>query len=253
MSVTELSIPAPKISHSKMGAEVAAYVRDLIMSGHLTPGEHLRLNDLAVKLSVSTTPVREALLVLEKEGFIESEPHRGFRVKLLTSDDISDLFELHAVIAGMLASRAIDKLTDDDISELTAIDRKIRKAVADGAAEEVEEQNFRFHRMINRSADSVTLRRFLTETTRYIPRRYYPQIPGWLKSSAQDHGPILAAIRRKDAAAVQTAVQAHMRRAGNLLVGHLTDLGVWSPRSKEAVSSPVRKAGTNADRTIVRD
>jgi DNA-binding GntR family transcriptional regulator len=211
-----------------MGAEVAAYLRDLIMSGHLKPGEHLRLTDLASQLSISTTPVREALLILEKEGVIDSEPRRGFRVKPLTADDIRDLFELHAVMAGIAANRAAFKLSDAEVAELQAIDRQLKKAVADGVGEEIQEIDFRFHRYLNRAADSLTLRRFLTETTRYIPRRYYAQIPLWLSRANQDHSSIMDALSRKDGAAIQNAMEAHIRRAGTTLVDHLDSMGVWS-------------------------
>lgn len=211
-----------------MGAEVAAYLRDLIMSGHLKPGERLRLVDLANQLSVSTTPVREALLILEKEGVIDEEPRRGFRVKPLTADDIRDMFELHAVMAGMAARRAVGRLSEAEVAELTTIDRQLEQAVAEGVGEAIQEIDFRFHRYLNRATESLTLRRFLTETTRYIPRRYYTQIPVWLSRANQDHSPIMAALRRRDGESIEAAMAAHIRLAGTTLVGHLESLGVWA-------------------------
>ena len=223
-------IKSLRISRERLGVEVSAVLRDLIMSGHFVPGQHLRINDIAKQLEVSTTPVREALLVLEKEGFIESESHRGFRVTTLNSADVADLFELHALIAGMLIERAAVRLELAQVKELELLDRQIRDAVRSGQGDEVEEQNFQFHRLINRSAGSVTLRRFLKETTRYVPRRYYQQIPGWLSSSAQDHAPILDALRSKDSTAARVVMEAHIRRAGSLLIEHLRSRGLWDSR-----------------------
>ncbi|MBJ7594291.1 MAG: GntR family transcriptional regulator [Candidatus Dormibacteraeota bacterium] len=211
-----------------MSAEIAAYLRDLIMAGQLPPGSPLRLADLAGRLSVSTTPIREAILILEKEGFVECERHKAFRVKLITAADIGDLFELHAAIAGILAERATPLLTEIEMERLGEIDRRIQRGVASGDAEEVEEQNFHFHRTINRAPESTTLRRFLRETTRYVPRRYYQQIPGWLNSSAQDHGPILDALNRRDGAEVRRRTEEHIKGAGTLLLEHLRSMGLWN-------------------------
>jgi len=220
-------VPSRRFNRPKMSTEVAAYLRDLIMSGQLAPGSPLRLADLAAQLSVSTTPIREAVLILEKEGFVECERHKAFRVKLITAADIVDLFELHAAIAGILAERATPLLTEGELDGLAEIDRCIQRAVASGDAKEVEEQNFDFHRTINRAAESTTLRRFLHETTRYVPRRFYQQIPGWLNSSAQDHGPILYALRRRDGSEARRRTEEHMKGAGTLLVEHLRSLGLW--------------------------
>lgn len=211
-----------------MGAEVATLLCDLIFSGRLRAGERLRLQDLAEALGVSTTPIREAFLMLEKEGLIESERHRGFRVKRLTERDIADIYELHAFVAGLLIERATDCLTDSDLDSLAELDRKIRKAVVDGEPDDVEQRNFEFHRLINqRAPESELLRGKLRETTRYVPRHFYKEIPGWLDQSAQDHRGILHALRQRDSRAAANATVAHIRAAGELLVGHLRTSGFW--------------------------
>lgn len=200
-----------------MGPEVADYLRGLIMSGHLPPGHHLRLKDLAEHFAVSTTPIREALVMLEKEGLVEGEHHRGFRVSRLTAQDIRDIFELHAVIAGMFAERAADALSEAKLDELEAINERLRAAVESGDIETVERENYHFHRLIDTASDAALLRRFLSDLNRYVPRGHFEEIPGWLQSSYEDHEPIVAALRRRDAAAARAAAEAHIRRAGVLL------------------------------------
>lgn len=216
------------IRQAKIGTEIAGHLRDLVISGYVRPGQRLRLQEVADSLGVSTTPVREALLILEKEGLVESEQHRGFSVKGLTARDVLDIYELHAFLAALLVERATPHLTDDDFERLAELDRRIRDAVDERRADEVERQNFEFHRLINRRApDSALLHRFLRETTRYVPRRYYTEIPGWLHLSAQDHRGILRALQRRDGRAAASETAAHIKRAGSLLVDHLHDAGIW--------------------------
>ena len=87
----------------QLSDEVAAPVRDLIMSGQVGHGEFLRLERIAADLGISVTPVREALLSLRGEGFVTLEPRRGFMPAPLTRQDVQDLFEAQAYFAGELA------------------------------------------------------------------------------------------------------------------------------------------------------
>lgn len=234
---------ARKIRASNVGDEVAAQLRDLIFAGYLAPDERLRLRDVADWLGVSTTPVREALLTLAKEGLVQWSHHRGFQVGSLSLSDIEDTFELHAFIAGILAERATSLLSREEISELGGLDQKVQKAIEDGQPEDVEEYNYQFHRRINKRTDSHILKRFLGETTRYVPRRFYLQIPGWLDATAHDHAAIFSAIKKGDPGSARSAMEAHIRAAGALLVVHLVGTGRW-PAVGSPPSSPRQPSRT---------
>src|SRR3954471_2774177 len=71
--------------------EVAAYVRELILSGEVRPGDFLRLEPIAEAVGVSNTPVREGLLALRSEGFVKLVPRRGFMVETFTAEDVYDI------------------------------------------------------------------------------------------------------------------------------------------------------------------
>lgn len=227
------------IRQPKIGTEIADHLRDLIISGYLHPGQPLRLQEVAHSLGVSTTPVREALLILDKEGLVGSERRRGFRVTGVTARDVLDIYELHAFLAALLTERATPHLTEEDLERLAQLDRWIRDAVEMREADKVELQNFEFHRLINqRAPDSQLLRRFLRETTRYVPRRYYKEIPGWLDLSAQDHRGILGALQSGDGPAAAAETATHIKNAGHLLVDHLREAGIWADHA--ATDDPVR-------------
>jgi len=204
----------------QLSDEVASYVRELIMSGHLRSGEFIRQERIAEELQLSATPVREGLLSLKGEGFVELKPRRGFVVAPLSASDVRDLFAAQALLAGELVSRATARMTPDDLRELNKVHRELRKAAAAGDGDAVESLNHDFHRRINLLADASRLAWMLSISTKFAPRRFFATIPGWSKASAQDHAAILKAITDRDAEQARGAMMRHMENAGELLAAN---------------------------------
>ncbi|MQA97154.1 MAG: FCD domain-containing protein [Streptosporangiales bacterium] len=211
----------------QLSDEVAAYVRDLIMAGQVREGDFLRLERLAADLGVSVTPVREALLALRGEGFVQLEPRRGFVVAPLSRQDVQDLFRVHADVAAELAARAARRMTPEVLAELERLQEEMEAAARAADSERVSELNHRFHRAINRSADSNKLAWVLGTVVRYAPRRFFGQITGWPEASSEDHIALLAAFRAGDPEAASTAMHRHITHAGELLADHLAERGLW--------------------------
>src|SRR3984885_14369894 len=110
--------------------EVASYVRELIISGTVKPGEFLRMERIAEQGGVSNTPVREGLLTLKSEGFVQLVPRRGFVVAPFTQQDVRDLFWAQAQLAKELAARAAKKITPEHVARLEANLEEFTDAVA---------------------------------------------------------------------------------------------------------------------------
>lgn len=204
----------------QLSDEVAGYVRELIMSGNLRPGEFVRQERIADELELSATPVREGLLLLRGEGFLELKPRRGFVVAPLSASDVRDLFTAQALLAGELVSRAAVRMGPDDLRELTEVHEALRKAAAEGNGGRVESLNHDFHRRINHAADAPRLAWMLSISTKFAPRRFFATIPGWSKASAQDHAAIIGAITAGDAAGARAAMMQHIENAGKLLAAN---------------------------------
>lgn len=202
-------------------SDVAAnYVRQLVMSGELLPGASVRPEQIGEALGISTTPAREALQALRVEGFLELLPRRGFQVAPLTGGDIRDLFGAQALISGELAKRAAELANDQDIDELEALHLELVAADKRNDFEELEAKNHEFHRHINQLAESRKLCWALSMLTRYVPRSFYAEIPGWPQSTVDDHSKILDAIRSRDPDAIADAVRRHLEHAGELLASN---------------------------------
>jgi DNA-binding GntR family transcriptional regulator len=212
----------------QLSDEVAAYVRDLIMSGQVRHGEFLRLERIADDLGISVTPVREALLSLRGEGFVQLEPRRGFMPAPLSRQDVRDLFEAQAYFAGELAARAAGQIGDDELARLDETQAQLVAASKAHDSEGIERANHHFHRVINLCARSPKTSWLLQLVVRYAPRRFYSNIHGWSQASVDDHQLILAALRARDPDAARQAMRTHIRHAGTLLEVHLEAQGFWA-------------------------
>jgi DNA-binding GntR family transcriptional regulator len=182
--------------------EVAGHLRAAIMSGALRPGTFIRLDETAAELGVSITPVREALLKLRGEGMVQLEPHRGHVVLPLTRQDIEDIFWLQATIARELAASATDHITDVEIQELDRINASLAAAVRSSDAETIAGLEFAFHRVFNQAGGRIKLAWFLLNAVRYMPVLVYAADPQWGAAAVHNQRQLIAALRRRDAAAV---------------------------------------------------
>ncbi|EGD47701.1 transcriptional regulator, GntR family [Ruminiclostridium papyrosolvens DSM 2782] len=96
-------------------------LREAIIIGELRPGERLMEVQLAEKMGVSRTPVREAIRKLELEGLVDMIPRKGAHVAELSIKDIMDVLEVRASLDGLATSLAAERITDDELKELKHI------------------------------------------------------------------------------------------------------------------------------------
>ncbi|WP_077078035.1 GntR family transcriptional regulator [Mycobacterium numidiamassiliense] len=190
------------LRRAQLSDEVAGHLRAVIMSGSLRPGTFIRLDETAAQLGVSVTPVREALLKLRGEGMVQLEPHRGHVVLPLTAQDIDDIFWLQATIARKLAAAATDQITDAEIDELERINNMLAAAVGTSDPETVSGIEFAFHRVFNQASGRIKLAWFLLNAARYMPVLVYAADPQWGIAAVENHSLTIAALRRRDTAAV---------------------------------------------------
>jgi len=206
--------------HPQLSDQAATYVRELIMSSQLLPGDYIRQERLADDLGMSATPVREGLLALRGEGFVRLEPRRGFVVAPLTGDDIRDLFAGQALIAGELAARAAQAVDADDLRTLQQLQTELDRMSRKRDYERMERLNHEFHRHINLRAASPKLAWMLGVGARYVPSRFYSEIRGWPDASLHDHRTIIEAITSHSAEQARQAMHDHFVHAGDLLARH---------------------------------
>lgn len=200
-----MSIAIPR--RPQLSEDVAGSIRQQIVTGTLKPGTFVRIEEAAVELGVSATPVREALVALRGEGLVEQVPHRGYRVNELSPQDVDDIFWLQGTIAGTLAGRAATAITGEHLDRLTALNDGLRDAVSRADTESVEYYEFEFHKCVNKVAGGTKLAWFLLGAIKYIPRLYATD-RAWGEDAVRSHEQLIDAFERRDS----TAATAVMRR-----------------------------------------
>ncbi|NIL75315.1 MULTISPECIES: GntR family transcriptional regulator [Rhodococcus] len=221
-----MSAPALR-RRPQLSEEVAGHLRGQIMSGAIRPGSFVRIDETAVELGVSATPVREALVCLRGEGLVEQVPHRGYRVGELSRDDIEDIFWLQGTIASKLARRAARVITAEQIVQLTGLNGCLRDAVGRADAESVERCEFEFHRTVNKVAGGVKLAWFLFGAIRYTPARLYASDRSWGEEAVRSHEALIAAFTRRDLESVGELMRRQFVDGAERLIAHLERVGVW--------------------------
>lgn len=208
--------------------EVATYVRELIMSGQVKPGEFLRTEPIAEAVGVSNTPVREGLLSLSSEGFVELVPRRGFVVASVSRQDIRDLFWAQAQFSSELAARAAKKITPDQIARLESINNAFAKAVEAGDEDAITHFGHDFHRQINLAADSHRLTLLLSSMVKHLPNRFYASIEGHVSATRDDHDELLQALRARHVRKARTIAERHILEGADSVVKMLEERGMWA-------------------------
>ncbi|BBY81011.1 GntR family transcriptional regulator [Mycolicibacterium pulveris] len=211
----------------QLSDEVASRLRADIMTGILRPGTYIRLDETAAALGVSITPVREALRTLRGEGMVQLEPHRGHVVVPLTRTDVEDIFWLQGTIARELAATATERITDAEINELAELNEALAAAIERGDPEAIAAAEFAFHRAFNLSTGRIKLAWFLLHVARYLPGRIYAGDPHWGAAALTRHRELIAALRRRDAAAVIGLTGAEFTDGAQRLIARLDEAGLW--------------------------
>jgi DNA-binding GntR family transcriptional regulator len=215
------------LRRAQLSDDVAGHLRVAIMSGALRPGTFIRLDETAAKLGVSVTPVREALLKLRGEGMVQLEPHRGHVVLPLTRQDIADIFWLQTTIAKELAATASQNITDAEIDDLERITDALAIAVAAADTEAIAATEFAFHRAFNHATGRIKLAWFLLHVARYMPLTVYAADPQWGAAAVENHRELIAALRRRDTAAVVEHTHWQFTDGARRLTKTLDQSGIW--------------------------
>ena len=225
---------AATVNHPSLKDTAAAYVREQILTGKLTPGTKVDQDEISVALGMSRLPVREALIELAQEGLIDAVRRRGAFVARLERADIIDHYRIFGLIAGLAGSRAATALTDEQLVTLRRIHESF-VAAPDPQAKAY--WNHEFHKLINHAGGSRRLVSVVGFLSRSLPVRYFEFVPNWAEISAGHHARILSALEARDAHEAQRMLEHHVAESGDLAVGILQEMGYWDRDSGEGAGA----------------
>jgi DNA-binding GntR family transcriptional regulator len=204
-----------KLRRSTVADATTDQLRRLIISGELAAGTPLRQDALAAELGVSRIPVREALSRLEGEGLAESFPHRGYVVTALSSDEISELFELRCLLEPELVGAAIPRMQPADLDAASAILAAYNADIDKADIPSWGAHNTRFHMAIyapsRRRKTLEIVNGLLTNTDRYT--RLVLTLGTGVEQAKEDHGGLLDLCRKRAINQAVALTRDHIQRA----------------------------------------
>ncbi|BAK48331.1 transcriptional regulator [Clostridium sp. SY8519] len=185
---------------NSLSSKVYHILEENILSGKYKPNEELKEKAIGDELCVSRTPVREALRQLELQGLVTITPNRGAQVVGISREDMYDILEIRSMLEGYCAQKAARHASDDQVAELEEIVYLTDFHVQRGNAEQVFEEDNRFHETLYRASGSKILEHVLSNFHHYLQRVRKVTLASGTRAafSNDEHKAIVQAIRAHD-------------------------------------------------------
>jgi DNA-binding GntR family transcriptional regulator len=218
-----LDLP-PLETRPSVRGQVAHALRAALVAGQLRPGEVYSAPALAAQFGVSPTPVREAMLDLVKEGFVETVRNKGFRVTKLSDQELDNLTEIRRLIEVPTTVKTIGVATAEDLARLRPMAQRIVDVAQDKDLSAYIEHDRRFHLellSLAGNAHLVSLVGELRARSRLFGLARLAE-SGELDASAREHMQMLDLVAAKDRRGLEQLMKVH--------IGHIR--GSWARRDE---------------------
>jgi DNA-binding GntR family transcriptional regulator len=211
----------PPITRRALRHDVRREILAMIFDGRLPAGERINERDLGTRLEVSRTPIREALLGLEGEGFVESRPARGFAPVPLSARDVNEVYPMVAALEILaLRSTPPERLR----AHLPELERLADQMAAAATAKRAQALDDRWHARLVKDCDNERLLRTLASLKRVV-RRYelaWMADNAHVETSTEQHRAIVEALGRDDVDRAAELLDLNWRYTMAEMLGWLT-------------------------------
>lgn len=195
-------------------------IREAIITGELKPGERLMEVQLAAKMGVSRTPVREAIRKLELEGLVNMLPRKGAHVANLSVKNIMDVLEVRASLDSLATELAAARMTPDELAELKQVQAQFVGSVEKDHLQGLIKKDIEFHEVIYRASRNEKLIQIANNLREQVLRFriIYLKDHGNPREVMKEHDEIIEAIISKDGEKAQTAAKNHIRKQEQAII-----------------------------------
>ncbi|MNL05494.1 HTH-type transcriptional regulator McbR [compost metagenome] len=197
--------------------QVADYLRERIISGVFPRGSRLKQAEIAEQLRLSITPVREALKLLEAEGYISGDSYRGARVVPFDAGASAEILQLRLLLESQLVRAAIERITTEDITELRVLANEFARSFETGDRATARGINYRFHRQLYDIAQLPQTLHFVQILWARYPFDLINSASGRGEDAVREHEEILQAFASGDASAAMLAMRKHIESGWTVL------------------------------------
>ena len=202
-------------------------LRTAILKGDLKPGERLMELQLASKLGVSRTPIREAIRMLEQEGLARTSPRKGAEVAGMTEKDMEDVLQIRCVLEELAARLSCQNITDEEMRKLKIAMVAFEEKTREGNVVELAKADVTFHDIIYRAADNpkllVLLNNLREQMYRY--RTEYMKDDRIHPVLIREHKEMVKALESRDQELVAREVRQHLRNQEEVMKKIIRDQG----------------------------
>jgi DNA-binding GntR family transcriptional regulator len=202
-----------------------ARLREAILRGDLGPGHRIVETDVVESLGVTRGGVRLAIDGLAAEGLVERVPHRGARVRTVTTAEAVEITECRMALEGLVAAKAAELATDEELVALRAHVELMREAVAAGEHLRYSGLIEQLHRLVRRAARQPTADALLERLGAQVVRHQFQLSlrPGRPRISLTELAAVVDAIAARRPAAAEDAARAHFRSVVTALAETIPD------------------------------
>ena len=203
-----------RLVQNSLHDEVAASLRDRIFSGELAQGSFLDEISLSHNLSISRTPLREALKVLTAEGLVRHEPRRGCFVNQVSEQDLDEIFPVIALLEGRCAYEAAQNANDADFAVLETLHKRLASHAKARRIQDYYATNYAIHEALITLANNRWLAQVIGDLRKILrlSRLQSLQAAGRMAQSLQEHLAVYAALKARDSEGAEAAMRTHLTR-----------------------------------------
>ena len=187
-------------------------LRGAILKGDLKPGERLMELQLASKLGVSRTPIREAIRMLEQEGLAVTIPRKGAEVAKMTEKDMEDVLEIRLSLEGLAVRLSCEKITPAALQELKVAMENFEEKTRSGQFVEMANADVKFHEILYKASNNPKLQQLLNN----LREQMYRYRVEYLKDDSiyprliEEHQKMYDALKSKDSKLAESYVERHL-------------------------------------------
>lgn len=208
------------ISRRTLHDEVVQGLRTMLVEGRIPPGAKLNERELCALLSVSRTPLREAIKRMAAEGLVDLLPNRGAVAVKLSETDVIHAFEVLAELEGISGELAAQRITAAEIAEIKALHYEMLASFARKDLHEYYRLNAQIHAAINRATKNPVLEKIYRETNARVQSMRFRsnQNEAKWKQAVSEHEQILAALEKRDTVGLRALLVEHLVRKRNAVI-----------------------------------
>jgi DNA-binding GntR family transcriptional regulator len=203
--------------------QVADFLREGIISGVYPRGSRLKQAEIAQQLNLSITPVREALKLLEAEGYVSGDSYRGVRVVPFDAAASAEILQLRLLLEVQLVRGAIGQVTEKDIADLRSLAAEFENVFDRGDRAAARGINYRFHRRLYDIAGMPQTLHFVQILWARYPFDLINAVGGRGSEAAREHEEILKALVDRDSGAATLAMRKHIESGWDVLKNAAND------------------------------